>query len=1109
MASETITITMNVDVSKLEEALSRADSNVGKVRDKVDSLGSKILKAGETLVKSTSDAGKALSALAKGEEFNWLDQITGTVPGFAELKDTAKETWEVVGKELNLDSVKAFGDGLKAMSGALSPIGSFAESAFSTMESGIDKYSGAIKKGMDYASSGTNVIASTTSTIVGNTALGLNTVVGKTLGALKTLFGMTMKMIVPGAIVGALLLGLGAAGGAYGEKINSFIQMATKKGPEIISGLTEGIATTVPLLIAQGATILNSLLEALIANLPFLLTLGTQIVTSLIEGLGASLPLFLASGIELVTGLITGLIDNLPLIFMAGLQLMQELLNGIILNLPLLIESLGNIITSISTFFTENLPLILQTGINILLALIGGIVTAIPQLIPIVITALNALIEGITTNLPIIIQGGIQLLQALITGIIESLPALTQAIPQVITAILLGIIQNLPTIIEGGIKLMGALVGGLIQALPDLMLAVPRIITAIWDTIQNTDWLSLGKDIILGLAEGIASSVKAVGDAITEVAGKAIGWFKEKFGINSPSTVLRDEIGVYLVPGIVAGVEETSDLLQKAIDNVQHGIGLKVGATAPLETGAISAMSPGAVAPWDAISNQSKDNSTATPFQPTDMANYQGQGTVLSGLSLETTQVGIAAASDNILSTVTGNGIALQTFLRGLYQTSTQEGIASCTLLTAGIQLEAKNIQAIVMLAGNALLVFLRESYLVLISEGVNAFTQLNYGVQGQLSILFSNVVQTMNSIVAHIQGVKASMYQHGSDMISHMVSGINAQREAVESSVGGLVDLVIEKFRSGFKIASPSKEMYKIGSFLMEGLINAMNDSEILKFTEGMIEELKTLFDQSDFSITAAFEVMGDTASDLFSRMGINYGSGSTGSGAYLGQGGLLWPTDSHQITSYFGGRESPGGIGSTDHRGIDIGAPTGAPIYAAGDGEIISAGWQGGYGNAVGIYHGNGLATFYAHMSQILAAVGQIVKMGQVIGLIGSTGNSTGPHLHFETSVNGVDVDPGKYFGFSVGSRYVPADMLAYIHKGEAIIPKNENPYKNSRGAILPNLADMVSSMGRRSRGKDDGVSQPIAINQEININQPIASVYEMAKTFERTQKDLAYGY
>ncbi len=129
---------------------------------------------------------------------------------------------------------------------------------------------------------------------------------------------------------------------------------------------------------------------------------------------------------------------------------------------------------------------------------------------------------------------------------------------------------------------------------------------------------------------------------------------------------------------------------------------------------------------------------------------------------------------------------------------------------------------------------------------------------------------------------------------------------------------------------------------------------------------------------------------------------------------GGYIWPSnDSWLVTSPVGARVSPGGIGSTNHQGIDIGAHYGTNILASKSGVVLLACWYGGYGNCVIVQHGSGgYYTTYAHMSRILVYEGQEVSQGQVLGLVGSTGNSTGPHLHFEIHEAGVVKNPLDYF-------------------------------------------------------------------------------------------------
>lgn len=119
------------------------------------------------------------------------------------------------------------------------------------------------------------------------------------------------------------------------------------------------------------------------------------------------------------------------------------------------------------------------------------------------------------------------------------------------------------------------------------------------------------------------------------------------------------------------------------------------------------------------------------------------------------------------------------------------------------------------------------------------------------------------------------------------------------------------------------------------------------------------------------------------------------------------IWPV-SGVVSSHFGFRISPGGIGSTYHEGLDIASSYGNPVHATANGRITQAGWVNGYGYLVEIDHGNGIKTRYGHNSALLVSVGDQVVQGQTISLIGSTGNSTGPHCHYEVRVNGEAVDP-----------------------------------------------------------------------------------------------------
>ena len=178
------------------------------------------------------------------------------------------------------------------------------------------------------------------------------------------------------------------------------------------------------------------------------------------------------------------------------------------------------------------------------------------------------------------------------------------------------------------------------------------------------------------------------------------------------------------------------------------------------------------------------------------------------------------------------------------------------------------------------------------------------------------------------------------------------------------------------------------------------------------LLEKNKTLVAQYQAEIWKQNQVIQSADNEMAAIAKAESAAGQTTTEkASSTSSGFKWPVSVKRITSVFGSRKSPGGIGSTNHQGIDIGAGQGAPIYASASGTVIFAGTSGGYGNCVMINHGNGVTTLYGHQSRIAVSKGQRVNQGDVIGYVGSTGHSTGPHLHFGIMVNGDYVNPLRY--------------------------------------------------------------------------------------------------
>ncbi len=317
----------------------------------------------------------------------------------------------------------------------------------------------------------------------------------------------------------------------------------------------------------------------------------------------------------------------------------------------------------------------------------------------------------------------------------------------------------------------------------------------------------------------------------------------------------------------------------------------------------------------------------------------------------------------------------------------------------------------------------------------------------------------------------------YGEDSGQGFADGQSSKEKTIEGSSSSIVQKVLTTFKTGLGIASPSKEMKALGEFSMDGFLDGLSAANIAEFCAGIVEDIKEAFANKKFSLQGAVEFIGSGAMEFLKSIGVG--------GASMGD--LTSPL-SGSITSEFGTRADPFAGEQKFHAGIDIGAAEGTPVGAAGAGTVTMAGWYGGYGNAVMIDHGNGLESLYGHLSAIMVSVGDLVTQLQTIGLVGSTGNSTGPHLHFELRQDGTPIDPSALFGFDVGTRYVPRDMVAMIHEGEMIVPKHENPYANSGGQTMPS---------------------GMKIEQTVNIYSPQAlSPSQTARINKRALKELGVG-
>lgn len=263
---------------------------------------------------------------------------------------------------------------------------------------------------------------------------------------------------------------------------------------------------------------------------------------------------------NIVNGLFAGIMENAPLLISTGMELLNQFLLGIATGIPTLLTKGFEIVTQLTLGILQNLPQLITQGAAVI----------------------TNFVNGLLSSLPSVLQSGVQMILRLVDGIINNLPAIVSAAAQAIARFVASVASNLPQILSAGIKIIGELASGLIRAIPNLVGKIPQIISAIKNAFLSVDWLSVGVNIIKGIASGVASAAGQLVDAAVSAATDALNWVKSKLGIHSPSRVFRDQVGKNMALGIGVGFEDNipyKDMEKQANKMVSRIQGAALGVT--------------------------------------------------------------------------------------------------------------------------------------------------------------------------------------------------------------------------------------------------------------------------------------------------------------------------------------------------------------------------------------------------------------------------------------------------------------------------------------------------------------------------------------------------
>lgn len=684
---------------------------------------------------------------------------------------------------------------------------------------------------------------------VGGVILGVG---GQLAGGLQTMMGVALQALMPAAMIGAALAGLGLLQEKFGEQINGILTMVQEKGPQVISNFANGISSRVPELITQGAALVSNLLNTIGVLAPSMVGAGVSIIQSLVGGVAQSAPQLITSAVTAVGGFASSIISAIPSLITTGMQLLLGLAQGIAANLPRMAQGAMQAVQGFIQGFSANLPTILTTAGQIVTTLLQGITQALPSLVTGAVGIIGQLAQGFISNLPLIIQTGVQ----------------------VIASLALGLIQGVGTLIAGIPALFGELV----------------------NTIMSIDWLKVGSDILNAIGDGIAGAVTGFGGKVGELLGGIGEWFNggnkagtdyaagatESINASAPTIGLATQTaatsvsetssmafltggtagGASLMEGFglgintnlgiltesagaaVTGVTETltDGTLQSDADSAGQGIvesaasGIDSGASAA--ESAIESTMTSALASITSASAEAESAGTelgtavvtglATGLEPMletmqttldsvteslnsglssmQTAGQQAGAQFASGIRSGLTQASAAARTA---------GSAISSALRSVVSPAAASGKQAGSRYAAGIKAGANQAASAAKAGASRVVAAFRSSIGPSGSAGSQAGARYAAGIRSQSGAARSAGVTVGNSAVSGMKSKISSAYSAGSSMGSSFASGVSSKTGSARSAGSSLADAA-ESGASGHSL-------YGVGADLAQGFVDGI----------------------------------------------------------------------------------------------------------------------------------------------------------------------------------------------------------------------------------------------------------------------------------------------
>ncbi len=346
----------------------------------------------------------------------------------------------------------------------------------------------------------------------------------------------------------------------------------------LITNLRTGVDNAAGQILGTDKNIIGAVLDAITKNLPQVLTKGTEILTNVVNGILSKIPVLISATGMVVNNFLDKATSMLPQVLAKGMEILTNVVNGILSKIPVLISATGMVVNNFINKILQMLPEVLQSGVQMLLNVANGITNNLPKIVSSATQVIADFISTIGQNLPSVLQSGVQMILSVVNGIINNLPQVVSSASQAVSDFINTIGAHLPGILQTGIEILGNLASGIVSAIPDLVAQIPQIVDEVIGVFTNTDWWSVGMNIISGIASGLAGAAGQLWDAVKGV----LGGFKDQvlafFGIHSPSR-WGIWVGEMIDQGFAKGIEGNLGPIRKSVNLMEGTV------TKPFETG--------------------------------------------------------------------------------------------------------------------------------------------------------------------------------------------------------------------------------------------------------------------------------------------------------------------------------------------------------------------------------------------------------------------------------------------------------------------------------------------------------------------------------------------